>query len=128
MIIDAREFRGISNKETILLQIFWVSRESNQILVELNIEKKVRILSWISYIKLLMATLKMKSRSQYKISKSRDGGDNNTYHIFTSWVEEGSIPNTMFLCGTVLDYHKNENHFLEWTPVWNAKNPKWRRE
>ena len=35
----------------------------------------------------------MKNRSQYKIWKYRDGGGNNAYKVFASWVEEGNILN-----------------------------------
>ena len=35
----------------------------------------------------------MKNRNQYKIWKYRDGGESNAYKIFSSWVEEGNIPN-----------------------------------
>ena len=31
--------------------------------------------------------MKMKNGNQYKIQKSQDGGGNNTYENFTSWIE-----------------------------------------
>ena len=47
----------------------------------------------ISYVKLFMTTMKIKNNFcdgyQYEIDKSRDGGGNNAFKIFTSWVEEG---------------------------------------
>ena len=47
----------------------------------------------ISYVKLFMTTMKIKNNFcdgyQYEIHKSRDGGGNNAFKIFTSWVEEG---------------------------------------
>ena len=53
----------------------------------------------ISYVKLFMTTIKMKSNFcdgyQYEIQKSRDGGGNNAYKIFMSRVEEGYFPNTI---------------------------------
>ena len=53
----------------------------------------------ISYVKLFMTTMKMKNYFcdgyQYEIQKSRDGGGNNAYKIFTSRVEDGYIPNTI---------------------------------
>ena len=51
-----------------------------------------------SYLELFMNTIKIKdfcNRYQYEMQKSWDGGGNNTYKIFTSWVEEGYIPNTI---------------------------------
>ena len=52
-----------------------------------------------SYVKLFMTTMKIKNNFcdgyQYEIHKSRDGGGNNSYKIFTSWVEEGYILNIM---------------------------------
>ena len=53
----------------------------------------------ISNVKLFMTTMKMKNNFcdgyQYEIQKSRDGGGNNAYKIFTSQVEEGNIPSTI---------------------------------
>ena len=51
-----------------------------------------------SYLELFMNTIKIKdfcNRYQYEMQKSWDGGGNNAYKIFTSWVEEGYIPNTI---------------------------------
>ena len=51
----------------------------------------------ISYVELFMNTLKIKNNfcngHQYEMQKSRDGGGNNAYKIFSSQVEEGNIPN-----------------------------------
>ena len=53
----------------------------------------------ISHEKLFMTTMKMKNNFcdgyQYEIQKSWDGELNNSYKIFTSWVEEGYILNIM---------------------------------
>ena len=53
----------------------------------------------ISYVELFMSTMKIKNnfcnRRQYEMRKSRDGGGNNAYKIFTSWVVEENIPNTV---------------------------------
>ena len=53
----------------------------------------------ISYVKLFMTTMKINNNFcdgyQYEIQRSRDGGRNYAYKIFTSWVEEGYIPNTI---------------------------------
>ena len=50
----------------------------------------------ISNVKLFMTTMKMKNNFcdgyQYEIQKSRDGGGNNAYKIFTSQVEDGIMP------------------------------------
>ena len=47
----------------------------------------------ISYVKLFMTTMKINNNFcdgyQYETHKSRDGGGNNAFKIFTSWVEEG---------------------------------------
>ena len=46
----------------------------------------------ISRMELFMATLKMKNNFfneyQYEMQKSWDGGGNNAFKIFTSWVDE----------------------------------------
>ena len=52
-----------------------------------------------SYVELFMLNMKIKNNfcngHQYEMQKSRDGGGNNTYKIFTSRVEEEYIPNTI---------------------------------
>ena len=68
-----------------------------------------------SYLGLFMNTIKIKdfcNRYQYEMQKSWDGGENNSYEIFMSQVEEGYIPNTIsyvdILCGTVHEYLENK--------------------
>ena len=69
----------------------------------------------ISYVKLFMTTMKMKNnfcnRYQYEIQKSRDGGGNNAYKIFMSWVEEGYIPNTTSYVELFMNTLKIKNNF-----------------
>ena len=53
----------------------------------------------IYYVELFMTTMKMKNNyynwCEYEMQKSRDGGGNKTYKIFTSQVVEANIPNTI---------------------------------
>ena len=69
----------------------------------------------ISYVKLFMTTMKMKNNFfdgyQYEIQKSQDGGGNNAYKIFTSWVEEGYIPNTISYVELFMNTLKIKNNF-----------------
>ena len=62
-----------------------------------------------------MTTMKMKNnfcnRYQYEIQKSRDGGGNNAYKIFMSWVEEGYIPNTTSYVELFMNTLKIKNNF-----------------
>ena len=71
----------------------------------------------ISYVKLFMTTMKMKNNFcdgyQYETQKHRDGGGNNTYTIFTSWVEEGNIPNTMPYVELFMTPMKMKNNFSD---------------
>ena len=43
-----------------------------------------------------MTTMKMKNGNHYKIQKSQIGERNNADKNFTSWVEQGYIPNTTY--------------------------------
>ena len=74
----------------------------------------------ISYVKLFMTTMKMKNNFcdgyQYEIQKRWDGGGNNAYKIFMSWVEEGYIPNTIFYVELFMNALKIKK-FLQSTPV-----------
>ena len=68
-----------------------------------------------SYVELLMNTMKIKnnfcSGYQYKMQKSRDGGGNNAYKIFTRRVEEGYIPNTISYVELFMNNMKIKNNF-----------------
>ena len=48
---------------------------------------------------------------QYEMWKSRDGGGNNAYKIFTSYSEEGNIPNTMHYVELLMTIMKMKNNF-----------------
>ena len=68
----------------------------------------------ISYLELFMNTIKIKdfcNRYQYEMQKSWDGGGNNAYKIFTSWVEEGYIPNTISYVELFMNTLKIKNNF-----------------
>ena len=45
------------------------------------------------------------------MQKIRDGGGNNVYKIFTSWVEEGYIPNTISYVELFMNTMKIKNNF-----------------
>ena len=69
----------------------------------------------ISYVELFMNTLKIKNNfcngHQYEMQKSRDGGGNNAYKIFSSQVEEGYIPNTISYVKLFMTTMKMKNNF-----------------
>ena len=48
-----------------------------------------------------------------KYKKSRDGGGNNAYKIFTSQVEEGYIPNTISYVKLFMTTMKMKNNFCD---------------
>ena len=48
---------------------------------------------------------------QYEMQKSRDGGGNNAYKIFASWLEEGKIPNTISYVELFVTAMKMKNSF-----------------
>ena len=68
--------------------------KSNQILPGVNTKTKYNFYDGVFYIKLFMTTMKMKTGNQCKIQKIQNGERNNAYKNFTSWVEQGYIPNT----------------------------------
>ena len=47
------------------------------------------------------------------MQKSRDGGGNNAYKIFTSWMEEGYIPNTISYVELFMTPMKMKNNFCD---------------
>ena len=71
----------------------------------------------ITYVKLFMTTMKIKNNFcdayQYEIHKSRDGGGNNAFKIFTSWVEEGYIPSTISYVKLFMTTMKMKNNFCD---------------
>ena len=71
----------------------------------------------ISYVELFMNTLKIKNNfcngHQYEMQKSRDGGGNNAYKIFSSQVEEGYIPNTISYVKLFMTTMKMKNNFCD---------------
>ena len=48
---------------------------------------------------------------QYEMWKSRDGGGNDAYKIFTSYSEEDNIPNTMHYVELLMTIMKMKNNF-----------------
>ena len=67
-----------------------------------------------SYLELFMNTIKIKdfyNRCQYEMQKSWDGGGNNAYKIFISWVEEEYIPNTLSYVELFMNTSKMKNNF-----------------
>ena len=71
----------------------------------------------ISYVELFINTLKIKSNfcngHQYEMQESRDGGENNVYQIFSSWVEKGNIPNTISYVKLFMTTMKTKNNFCD---------------
>ena len=71
----------------------------------------------LSYVELLMTTMKMKNNfyygRQYEIEKSQDGEGNNAYKIFMSRVEEGNIPNTISYVELLMTTMKMKNNFSD---------------
>ena len=71
-----------------------------------------KIPNTISYVKLFMATMKIKNNScdgyQYEIQKIRNVGGNIAYKIFTRRVEEGYIPNTISYVELFMEYLENK--------------------
>ena len=66
---------------------------------------------------LFVNTLEIKNNfcngQQYEMQKSRDRGRNNTYKIFSSWVEEGKIPNTISYVKLFMATMKIKNNFCD---------------
>ena len=64
-----------------------------------------------------MNTLKIRNNfsngHQYEMLKSRDEGGNNAYKIFSSWVEEGNIPNTISYVKLFMTTMKMKNNFCD---------------
>ena len=64
-----------------------------------------------------MNTLKIRNNfsngNQYEMLKSRDEGGNNAYKIFSSWVEEGNIPNTISYVKLFITTMKIKNNFCD---------------
>ena len=71
----------------------------------------------ISRVYLFMNTMKIKNNfcnwHQYEIQKSRDGGEDNAYKIFTSKVEERNIPNTVSYMELFMNTMKMKNNFCD---------------
>ena len=71
----------------------------------------------ISYVELFMNALKIKSNfcnaHQYEMQKSRDGGGNNGYQVFSIRVEEGNIPNTISYVKLFMTAMKINNNFCD---------------
>ena len=71
----------------------------------------------IAYMELFMNTMKMKNyfcnKQQYEMQKSQNGGGNNAYKIFSSWVKEGNIPNTISYVKLFMTPMKKENNFCD---------------
>ena len=70
-----------------------------------------------SCVELFMNTMKMKNNFcdgyQFEMQKSQDGGGKNAYKIFMSWVEEGSIPNTISYVELFMTIMKMKNNFCD---------------
>ena len=66
---------------------------------------------------LFVNTLEIKNNfcngQQHEMQKSRDRGRNNTYKIFSSWVEEGKIPNTISYVKLFMATMKIKNNFCD---------------
>ena len=71
----------------------------------------------IFYVELFMTTMKIKILSameaSIKCKKSWDGGGNNAYKIFMSWVVEGNIPNTTSHMELFMATIKMKNNFCD---------------
>ena len=81
------------------IQKSWDGRGNNAYKIFTSWVEERYIPNTISYVELLMNTLKIKNNfcngHQYEMQKSRDGGGNNAYQIFSSQVEQGNIQNTI---------------------------------
>ena len=79
--------------------------------------EKEYISNTISYVELLMNTSKIRNifsnGHQHEMQKSRDEGGNNAYKIFSSWVEEGNIPNTISYVKLFMTTIKIKNNFCK---------------
>ena len=64
-----------------------------------------------------MTTMKLKINfcdgHQYEMQKSQDGGGNNAYKIFTGWLEEANIPNTISYVAMFRTTIKMKNNFCD---------------
>ena len=71
----------------------------------------------VSYVELFMTTMNMKNNfcdvHQYEMRKSWDGGRNHTYKIFTRWVGEGNIPNTVSYVELFMTTMNMKNNFCD---------------
>ena len=86
----------------------------------------------ISYVKLFMTIMKIKNNFcdgyQYEIQKSRNGGGNNAYKMFKSWVVEGYSPNTRSYVDLLMNNLKIKNNFCNGHKYEMQKKPGWRME
>ena len=71
----------------------------------------------ISYMELFRNTMKMENNfckgHQYEMQKSQDGGGNNAFKIFSSWVKEGNIPSTTSYMELFMTPMKMKNNFCD---------------
>ena len=111
LFLNTIKIKDFYNSYQYEMQKSWDGGGNNSYKIFMSRVEEGHIPNTISYVELFMNTLKIKNNfcngHQYEMQKSRDGGGNNAYKIFSSRVEQGNIPNTI-LCETVHDYHEND--------------------
>ena len=99
------------------IQKSWVGGRNNTYKIFTNLVEEVNIPNTISSVELIMNTLKIKNNfcigHKYEMQKSRDGGGNNAYKIFSSQVEEGNIPNIISYGKLFMTTMKMKNNFCD---------------
>ena len=79
-----------------------------------SLVKNGNIPNTILRVELFMNAIRIKDNFcdgyQYEMQKRRDGGDNNTYKIFTSRVEEGNILSTISFMELFMTAMKMKNN------------------
>ena len=114
LFMNTIKIKDFCNRYQYEMQKSWDGGGNNAYQIFLSRVEEGNIPNTVSYVKLFITTMKMKNNFcdgyQYEMQKSSDRGGNNVYKIFTSWLEEGYIPNTISYipCGTIHEYLENK--------------------
>ena len=115
LFMNTIKIKDFCNRYQYQMHKSWDGGENNAYKIFKSWVEEEHIPNTISYVKLLMTTMKIKNNFcdgyQYEIQKSRDEGGNNAYKMFTSQVEEGYIPNTMYYLELFMSSLKIKNNF-----------------